>query len=270
MAVETVLSAGVRNSLLSLQGTQNGINQTQLRLATGKKVNSALDNPSSFFTAAGLSARAKDLTNLQDAIGLSTKVVEAADKGIKAIQALVDTAKGLANQARQTTDAASRTALTAQLTTIASQITTIAGDSGYNGTNLIAATPQNLTVTFNESGTSTLAVTGNALDAVGLGVDALTLDTDANITAAVTALDTATAELRSTASGFGANLAVINARQDFTSGLVNALQAGNDLLTNADINEEGANLLALQTRQQLGIQALSLASQADQAVLRLF
>lgn len=271
MAVETVLSAGVRNSLLSLQNTQSGIGQTQLRLATGKKVNSALDNPSSFFTASGLSNRANDLRALQDSIGLGTKVIEAADKGIKAIQTLVNSAKGLVNQARQTSDTTVRTALEGQYDELVAQITTIANDSGYNGTNLIGATPDTLTVTFNEDSTSTLDVAGVALDGTtGLGIAAADFTDNTTLDAAVADLDAATATLRSTAAGFGANLAVVNARQEFTTGLINALQSGNDLLVNADVNEEGANLLALQTRQQLGIQALSLASQSDQAILRLF
>src|ERR1700732_4904229 len=98
-----VLTAAVRQNLLSLQDTASLLSQTQTRLATGKKVNSALDNPTNFFTAAGLDARASDISNLLDSIGNGVQVLQAADTGITSLQKLVDTAKSIANQALQTT-----------------------------------------------------------------------------------------------------------------------------------------------------------------------
>src|SRR5579859_1653254 len=95
------LSAAVRQNLLSLQGTADLLATTQTRLATGKKVNSALDNPTNFFTAAGLDARASDISNLLDSIGNGVQVLQAADTGITSLQKLVDTAKSIANQALQ-------------------------------------------------------------------------------------------------------------------------------------------------------------------------
>src|SRR6185295_9096564 len=95
------LSASVRQNLLSLQGTADLLSTTQGRLATGKKVNSALDNPTNFFTAAGLDARSSDLNNLLDGIGNGVQVLQAADTGITSLQKLVDTAKSIANQALQ-------------------------------------------------------------------------------------------------------------------------------------------------------------------------
>src|SRR6266478_5225506 len=97
------LSAAVRQNLLSLQGTADLLAGTQGRLATGKKVNSALDNPTNFFTAAGLDARASDISNLLDSIGNGVQVLQAADTGITSLSKLVDTAKSIANQALQTT-----------------------------------------------------------------------------------------------------------------------------------------------------------------------
>src|SRR5882724_6577315 len=95
------LSAAVRQNLLSLQGTADLLATTQGRLATGKKVNSALDNPTNFFTAAGLDARASDISNLLDSIGNGVQVLQAADTGITSLQKLVDTAKSIANQSLQ-------------------------------------------------------------------------------------------------------------------------------------------------------------------------
>src|SRR5215510_5190759 len=95
------LSSSVRQNLLSLQDTANLLSTTQTRLATGKKVNSALDNPTNFFTAAGLDARASDISNLLDSIGNGVQVLQAADTGITSLSKLVDTAKSIANQVLQ-------------------------------------------------------------------------------------------------------------------------------------------------------------------------
>jgi flagellin-like hook-associated protein FlgL len=271
----TVLSFGVRNSLLSLQSTQNNISLSQQRLSTGKRINSALDNPSAFFTAAGLSQRGKDLSRLQDDQSLALKTLEAADKGIMSVTGLVEQAQGLARQALQTSDATIRASLATQFGVIRTQIDQLAGDAGYNGRNLVnSSTANNLVVTFNETNTSSITIAGvdirSATTGLNISAAAGTWATDANISAAQTELNAAVIKLRSNAATFGANLAIVQNRVEFTKGLINTLNAGSDVLTLADINEEGANLLALQTRQQLGIQALSLASQSDQAVLRLF
>src|SRR5712671_983887 len=96
-----VLSASVRQNLLSLQSTADLLATTQNRLATGKKVNTALDNPTNFFTAQSLDARAGDINNLLDGIGNGVQVLQAANTGITSLQKLVDTAKSVANQALQ-------------------------------------------------------------------------------------------------------------------------------------------------------------------------
>src|SRR5207253_10533062 len=96
-----VLSASVRQNLLSLQSTAELLSTTQNRLATGNKVNSALDNPTNFFTAQGLNNRASDITNLLDSIGNGVQVLQAANTGITSLQKLVDTAKSIANQVLQ-------------------------------------------------------------------------------------------------------------------------------------------------------------------------
>src|SRR5712675_555174 len=96
-----VLSAAVRQNLLSLQDTAQLLSTTQNRLATGNKVNSALDNPTNFFTAQGLNNRASDINNLLDSIGNGVQVLQAANTGITSLQKLVDTAKSIANQVLQ-------------------------------------------------------------------------------------------------------------------------------------------------------------------------
>src|SRR3979490_394431 len=98
-----ILSSSVRQNLLSLQATADLLATTQNRLSTGKKVNTALDNPTNFFTAQGLDNRASDISNLLDGIGNGVQVLQAANTGITSLQKLVDTAKSIANQVLQTT-----------------------------------------------------------------------------------------------------------------------------------------------------------------------
>jgi flagellin-like hook-associated protein FlgL len=144
------------------------------------------------------------------------------------------------------------------------QIDQLATDASFNGINLLNG--NNLTVKFNESGSSKLDITGVTFDAAGLGI---TETTFSDIDADVALLDTATSTLRKQSSTFGANLSVVQNRQDFTKNLISVLEGGAGDLTLADTNEEAANLLALQTRQSLAQSSLSLANQAEQSVLNL-
>ena len=267
---DIVLSAGVRSNLLNLQQTSDLITTTQTKLATGKRVNSALDNPTNFFTAQGLSNRASDLSSLLDAMSTGINTIQAANNGISAITKLVQSAQSLASQALQTSDVTARANLATQFGAIRTQIDQLAGDAGFNGINLLNG--NNLTVVLNESGTSSVTVTGVTDTAAGLSIAAAanTWTLDANITAAQTNLTAALGTLRSQAQSLGSILSTVQIRQDFTKSMINTLKTGADSLTLADSNEEGANLLALQTRQQLSTTALSLAAQADRNVLRLF
>ena len=367
------LSAAVRQNLLSLQSTADMMSKTQNRLATGLKVNSALDNPGSFFTASSLNNRASDLGGLLDDMGQAVQTLKAADEGIQSITKLVEAAKGKANQALQSSSTADRRKFAGEYNDLLGQIEDLAKDAGYSGKNLLAGTGNDLSVVFNEDGTSKLGVSAvdytdttsalglsdltvgtsgtlsitetaleaadeasdtltvtvggstvatidfsagtttedvatalNAIDGVTASTDGTTLsitsvngnitiddntnagsgsdlatqtgtgyvqgsfDTDTGINTSLTALSSALNTLRSQASTFGTNLTVVENRQNFTNRLINTLEEGAGKLTLADTNEEGANLLALQTRQQLSSTSLSFASQADQNVLRLF
>jgi flagellin-like hook-associated protein FlgL len=390
---DVVLSGAIRSNLLSMQNTAKMLDQTQLRLATGLKVRSAIDSPTSFFTAQGLNNRASDLNNLLDAMGQAVKTLEAADQGIKSIVKLVESMKAVANQALETkikatvvtgnqtggaltggvalaglgalgtgdsititvgevsetiaigTDSTEVATvqelidwandtfdgdepLTATLTddgnlefsaasgrdlaitaddagtpvslaallgsrtsssegvnrdkferdfnNLREQIEQLARDASYKGVNLLKG--DLLSVFFNAEQTSQLDIEGVDLTPEGLlNIGAVANESgnhgfqaDADIRTFIDTLNAATNVLRQQASTFGANLGVVQIRQDFTSSLVNTLEGGASQLTVADTNEEGAKMLALQTRQQLGTTALSLANQAEQGVLRLF
>ena len=371
---DIVISSAVRQNLSSLQTTADLLSRTNNRLSTGLKVGSPIDNPTSFFTAQGLTNRAADLSTLQDNIGLAVETLGAAAKGIDSLSTLVNQAKSTANSALNTkikanditstktfsaataklsafANAASTeaititvdgtattitakaltvskfvsrlnglTGVTAKLSgsalsvsatngrkvTIASsgsggslatdlgfaagsfdngvnrdsfvtdynnlldQIDQLAKDASFNGVNLLDGNA--LTVKFNEDGSSKLDIAGVSFGSSGLGLADTTTTAfqgDAGVNAAITALDKATNTLRTQSSTFGNNLAVVENRSNFTNALIGVLEKGAGNLTLADTNVEGANLLALQTRQSLSQNSLSLASQADQSILQL-
>jgi flagellin len=166
---------------------------------------------------------------------------------------------------------ATRSSLQNDYISLLTQIDQLAKDSSFGGINLIYG--DSLKIVFNENGSSALQVVGVTFSAAGLGLASPTVNAfqdNASINAVVGSLNNALVTLRTQASKFGSNLSVVQNRQDFTKNMINLLTTGADSLVLADSNEEGANMLALQTRQQLSTTALSLASQADQAVLRLF
>lgn len=372
------LTASMRSNLLSLQQTQSLMDTTQERLSTGKKVNSAIDNPSSYYTAQSLTNRASDLNALLDSMGQGIQTIQAANEGIEAITDFVQQAKALANTARDNatvkgttssgtytaaadtknitvkiegvadqdikvtlkdTDSleqaatkiatalndgtdcvkdaedtviggftatvengqikisnskgivanvsgtisgitfngeignSTRTTSMKQYNEILDQIDQLAKDSGYKGVNLLQG--NSLKVVFNEDRSSYLTINGTFADTSDEGLkisraeDWTNPDNEA-IDASISELENAITSLRNMASEFGNNYSIVENRENFTESLINVLEEGSDKLTLADMNEESANMLALQTRQQLAINSLSLASQAAQSVLSLF
>ena len=279
------LTASMRSNLLSLQQTSDLMSQTQERLATGNKVNSAIDNPSSYYTAQSLNNRAGDLNSLLDSMGQAISTIQAADEGIEAITSFVEQAKAVATSALDAKDHTERAEYMKQFNEIRDQIDKLAKDSGYKGVNLIGG--DSLTVTFNEDRSSNITITGKDASTAGLGIveakdwgkvaDADVGATpeelkaqDKAINDAIDNITKATSTLRAMSSDLGNYYSIVETREDFTENLVNVLEEGADKLTLADMNEESANMLALQTRQQLAINSLSLASQASQSVLSLF
>jgi flagellin-like hook-associated protein FlgL len=171
-------------------------------------------------------------------------------------------------------DAASqaiRSNLVKQYNDIITQITTTSQDSSFNGINLLNG--DDLKLTFNESGKSTLTIKGVTFNAAGLGLASLTSGTDfldnALAKATITKISNASDALRSQASALGSNLSIVQIRQDFNKNLINVLQTGSSNLTLADTNEEAANSQALSTRQSIAVSAMALANQSQQSVLQL-
>jgi flagellin len=164
-----------------------------------------------------------------------------------------------------------RANLVSQYNNILDQITSTAQDASYNGVNLLNG--DQLKLTFNETGKSTLNIQGVNFNSVGLGLSKLTGGTDfldnSSATAAIATLSSASSTLRTQASALGSNLSIVQIRQDFSKNLINVLQTGSSNLTLADTNEEAANSQALSTRQSIAVSALSLANQSQQSVLQL-
>jgi flagellin len=372
MSSEITLSAGIRQNLLSLQDTAANLTTTQEHLSTGKKVNTAFDNPSSYFQSQSLNNRASDLSALLDQIGQAQQTLDAANNGLTSLTSLLQQALSTAKQAQSaandtagsttgtvslssntlaagnlliatggttytvsiaasaalssieaaingtaglgssgavsatddgsghlvltganantsftlsgadqsafglvstavTGTSATRTTLQSNYNSLLTQIDQLASDASYNGVNLLNG--NNLTVNFNETGTSKLTITGVTFNSAGLGLSQIAaggFQTTSTITSAETAIDSAITTVRAQTETFGTNSSTIQTRQDFEKNMINTLQTGADNLILADQNQESANLLTLQTRQQLEVSALSIANQANQSVLKLF
>jgi flagellin len=260
------LTSGMRSNLLSLQNTVDLLNRTQQRLSTGKKVNSPIDNPLNYFVAKSLTDRASDISLAKDNMSEGIQTLKAADTGVKAINALISAAKGIATSALSASTA-DIPALQTQYNGVLTQIDNTANNSFYKGVNLLNGN----TLTVNLGDNSTLSVTGFTGTASGLSIGtASAWSTSTNITTSITELDTAVGTLRTQSQNISSNSNIVTIRQDFASNMIATLTQGSDNLTLADMNEEGANMLMLQTRQALGISALSLSAQAAQSVLKLF
>ena len=282
---DITLTAAMRANLFSLQQTNDLTGRTQERLATGKRVNSALDNPANFFAARGHTQRADLLNGLKDNISEAIQTVKAADNAVTAINKSLEQLRGVLTQARaalnSNTSGTQLSGLTDQYNEIIRQINNLSQDASYKGVNFLAGTGVSLTVNFNEEATTSLVMRGFNGSASGLALAGGTqsgagnlavssITTTSGIDGVESSINSAIATLRTESGRLAANLSILTTRQEFITKTVNTLVEGATKLTVADTNEEGANMLALQTRQQLGVTSLALASQAAQAVLRLF
>lgn len=386
--VDINLSKAVRSNLGSLQNTASLMSKTSDRLSTGNKVNSALDNPTNFFTASSLNSRAGDLNNLMDSMANGIKTIEAANNGLTAITKNLESMQSTLRQARQDksfetksfevdfdtittlelgggafgadaadaetitfadglatvdengdpatkdiesvdelvkainskfeadgttanplngkvrasndngklrienlstsaltiTDSADeaieiggntvRADLSKQYNELRDQLDKLADDASFNGINLLRG--DNLKITFNETGTSSIDIQtkgGDSVNSANLKLEttltAADLDSDEGIDAFLDQVKGALNGVRSQSSAFGSNLSIVQNRQDFTKSMINTLETGAGNLTLADMNQEAANMMALQTRQSLASSTLSMANQADQGVLQL-
>ena len=267
MATSVSLSIFSRSTLQALQNTSQQIGVTQNRLSTGKKVNSPIDNATAFFIAQSLTSRASDVSAAKDSIGVAVNTVKAGVDALDAVSSTLEQLKGLADQVvAGQGDAAS---LNTQFNELRNQLNNLVSDASFQGVNLIGGA-DTLKVNFNESAAAEQTITGSTNSASGLSIDSQSISTAAAASDAVTALTTALSSVRSRATVLGSNASFLQTRLDFNTKQTNNLQEGADRLTNADPNEEAANLTALQTRQPSGISSLALAAQSERSILALF
>ncbi|HYE00496.1 MAG TPA: flagellin [Alphaproteobacteria bacterium] len=294
------LTSASRNSLLLLTQTQSLTERTQGRLSTGLRVSSVIDDAVAFFQGKALNDRASDFGDRKQEIDQGVSSLKAAINGTSTIDSLLKQMKGVANNARAATTEERKEA-TKTFKELAKQIFQVVEDSSYQGLNLLTKTSSKLSVRFSERSAATLDVSGVDLNSTAAGKSifqgrttvsafsssgsfafsavftvagsftaiAASMNQAAIFDKAVANLDKSISKLRGISQSLGTNVAVLQTRLDFTKNYTNTLQEGSGKLTLADLNEEGANLVALQTRQQLGIQTLSSAGQAQQSILQL-
>jgi flagellin len=292
------LSQGMRNAVYSLGDINDSIALSNKRLATGKKVNSALDNAGAFFRAQGLNKDARDLGGLLDGMERGQKIIAKAASAINGMIKLVESAQALSRQAVQLADTdANRTVLQTQIAGLLTQANQLAQDATYDGKNILTTgtTAQtNETINSNVSGSTSVVLTAQNVrigtlaagftaaatgisftptanaESNGVGASWLTAAGTTLINTTITQFNTVLTGLQTAASNVATQSAVLDIRKSFTKDAQRANNEFADYLTLADINEEGANLTSLQTKQSLAVTSLSLAGRADQAILRLF
>ena len=266
------LTPAARDNLSALQSTAALLSTTEEHLATGKAVNSASDNANAYFASQGFLARASDLSSVKNNLSTALTTVNSATQSISDVTTVVQQLEGITTQALGTTDTTTRAGLASQFNALLTQLDTLVNDATFNGTNLLNSTSTTLIVYFNETNTTALTVTGINITHTGLNIAvAANAFVDSNsINTSGSLLLTALSTLRTDAANFGSNATLIQTRQTFTSDLINNLQNASDNLVLADTNTEAANEQALQAQDQLGIDALNISNQVNQAVLRLF
>ena len=268
--VDNVGRGSLVNSVLQgLQHTSQKTNQTNERVGTGLRIRDPLDGAQDFFTAQRLSSRATDLIEARDQVGQAISTIQSAEAGLDSIDQLSHQARAIAIAAQNASDPAERARLADQFNHIRVQIDSIASDASFGGTNLIGALPDNLTVSLNEDG-GTLTVKGTDSSSVGLGISSRTFGSDADIKAALADIENAQSQVRSNSESLSSSTSTLQNRIDFTDNLTNTLEQGAANLTQVDLNEEAASLLSLQTRQALGSNALTIATESERAILGLF
>jgi flagellin len=246
-------------ALQTLTFTNKSLEDTQNRIATGLRVSSAADNAAYWSIATGMRTQTGGLSAVQDALGLGAAIVDTAYSALN--DAIGVAQKIFEKYVARETPGTDTTIIDAEITELKAQVVQYAQGATFEGVNLLATggTDQDV-VTGYESGTGVVTMTVAAYDleaALSAATDSITVET---------AIDA----MRAAAASFGSAKTRIAAQQTFTSSLMDALDRGIGQLVDADMNKESARLSALQVKQQLGIQALSIANSNSQNILALF
>tara|TARA_B100001146_G_C16095564_1_gene397021 strand:- start:34 stop:861 length:828 start_codon:yes stop_codon:yes gene_type:complete len=274
MAFSVNTNTGAMAALQSLNQTNKGLAQVQSRINTGLNVASTKDDSASFTIAQSLRGDVGGLSAVNSSLNRGKSTVDVAIAGAEQISDVLNQMKAKAIQASDDgLDAESRTAINADYTALKEQITTIIASSEFNGTNLLkddATSTGKVSALQSLDTTSTIGVANQAFEtnvttALGTG-----LGSKADADTALTEIDTVTATVTSTLSTLGSASRKIEGQLSFNSKLSDVIESGIGNLVDADLAKESAKLQALQVKQQLGVQALSIANQAPQTITSLF
>jgi flagellin len=261
---------GAMVALQHLNSTNSMLEDTQLRITTGLRVNGPKDDASTYAIAQNMRGDINGMMAVKTAIAGGESTVNVALEGAMAINDLLLEMKAKVVQANQAgLDATSRTALHNDFDALRQQIETITGTAEFNGTNLIKASAANLSVLSTVDG-STIAVSAQTMDPTTLAIQTSSLLSSANAATALTAIDSAITAVADKLAALGSVSKRLEIQSDFTVKLIDILKAGVGNLVDADMAEESAKLQSLQIKQQLGVQALSIANSNPQVILSLF
>jgi flagellin len=283
MAFSVNTNVGAMAALQSLNATQKDLATTQSRINTGLSVSSTKDDSASYTIAQGLRGDLGGLKSVSSSLSRAKSVTDVAVAGAEQISDIVNQMKAKATQAADNgIDTATRDALNKDFTALRDQITTIVNASDFNGTNLLKASGGQVTAlqSLQDSNTATTAWNPDSLSVANQGLDlggsvitvasSGVISSQATAQAMVDTLKTTQDNLKTTLSTLGAASRKIDAQQTFTSKLSDVIEGGIGNLVDADLAKESARLQAAQVKQQLGVQALSIANQAPQTITSLF
>ena len=283
MAFSVNTNVGAMAALQSLNQTQKDLSTTQSRINTGLAVSSTKDDSATYTIAQGLRSDLGGLKSVSSSLSRAKSVTDVAVAGAEQISDIVNQMKAKAYQAAdagQTAD--SRTQLNNDFTALRDQITTIVNSANFNGTNLLKTGGGTVTAlqSLQDSNTASTAWNPDSLSVSNQGLDlggstitissSATISTQASAQSMIDTITTTQSNLTGVLGRLGAASRKIDAQQSFTSKLSDTIESGIGNLVDADLAKESAKLQALQVKQQLGVQALSIANQAPQTITSLF
>lgn len=264
------LTASARDVLVTQQSLAASAAQRSRNLSTGRKVGRVTDDAVAFAAARALTERASDLSAVKDSVGQGVSTINAALAGAEGVNSLLDQMKGVASAAIASGDSAERAVLATQYNQLRGQVDSLAADAGYNGVNLLSASSSALTVAFGAQAGDNLTVNGRNVSAAGLGVTAVAADGSDFSAATVAQLDNAGATVNAVQSNLGSNLTALGIRGEAATAQAVVAQDGAARVTEADLNEEAALLVATRTRQQLARAGQGVSQRAQESLLTLF
>ena len=268
MSVNTNVGAMV--ALQYLNATNAELEKTQLKITTGLKINGPKDDAATYAIAQNMRGEVSGWSSVGTALSTGESIVNVAIEAGKSISDMLVQMKAKVVQANQSgLDAASRSAIHNDFLALRDQIITIVGTAEFNGSNLIEASAVDLNVLSTVDG-STITVSGQSMDTTTLGIASVDLTNSASASSALSVIDTALTIMNQKLANLGSVAKRLEIQHDFSVKLIDILKAGVGNLVDADLAEESARLQALQIKQQLGVQALSIANQSPQSILNLF